>query len=284
MPLFFVEYRVPELPEVETMVRDLRTRLVGQTIESVEASFRGSIVWPSFDEFEAGVTGRRIEGVERRGKYAQLLLDTEDLLVVHRGMTGSLLLRTPADPMELHVRLLFRLSGGKQLRFNDPRKFGKVLLLGSADMDRPAPWARMGPEPLGSEFSLAGFGRALQRRTALIKPLLLGQQVVAGLGNIYVDEALHRAGIHPERRAYTLRPAEVKRLHNAIRDTLGAAVDGRGTTFSNYTDIEGRAGRYQQALQVFHRTGQPCPRCGTTIRRLVVAGRGTHICPHCQKA
>lgn len=274
---------MPELPEVETMVRDLAPRLVGHSITRLDASFPGSVVYPTYEEFEQRVVGQEIAGVSRRGKYAIFSLASSDALIIHRGMTGSLLLRSPSDPLEPYVRLLFELDNGSQLRFNDPRKFGKVFVMDAAGADRPMPWAQMGPEPLNGAFTLKTFRSSLQGRTGLIKPLLLNQRLVAGLGNIYVDEALYLARIHPQRAADTLKPAEIKRLHAAIRAVLAAAVEERGTTFSNYTDIEGRAGSYQQSLLVFQKAGAPCARCGTEIVRRVVGGRGTHICPKCQK-
>ena len=265
------------------MVRDLQPRLLGRTVARVEAPWPGSVVWPSFDEFVRRLTGREIRGVSRRGKYALVALDSRDTLIVHRGMTGSLLLRERDDPMEAHVRLRLELDDGGEVRFNDPRKFGKVFLMEAGGTERPLPWSRMGPEPLNGHFSPASLKDALRGRKGLIKPLLLNQRIVAGLGNIYVDEALYRARIHPLKRAGALTPPEVARLHGAIRDVLTEAVEGRGTTFSSYTDIEGRAGNFQRSLQVFHRAGEACPRCGQTIRRLVVGGRGTHICPGCQE-
>jgi formamidopyrimidine-DNA glycosylase len=150
--------------------------------------------------------------------------------------------------------------------------------------ERPLPWSHFGPEPLNGTFTVPAFRKTLQGRTAPIKPLLLSQRIVAGLGNIYVDEALFLARIHPERPAGTLTPAEVKRLHAAIQTVLASAIERRGTTFSNYTDIEGRAGGYQEALQVFRKDGAPCPRCGRPLTRTVLQGRGTHFCPKCQKA
>lgn len=275
---------MPELPEVETMVRDLTQRVVGRTITGANVALPRSIVWPGVVEFQDRVTGQRIETITRRGKYAIFALASGDALIIHRGMSGSLLLCSPQDPLESHVRLTLRLDDGSELRFNDPRTFGKVFIMNAAGAERPLPWTGMGPEPLAGDFTVAALQERLRGRKALLKPLLLNQQIVAGLGNIYVDEALFRAQLHPQRRAHTLTEPEIARLHAAIGEVLRAAVDGRGTTFSNYTDINGRRGAYQSALQVYHRAGEPCPRCGTPIERSVVGGRGTHFCPHCQKA
>lgn len=275
---------MPELPEVETMVRDLRTRVIGRSITEVDAAFPGIVIYPDFPEFVERVQGRWIEDISRRGKYAILSLSSGDVLIIHRGMTGSLLHRGPGHPADPYVRIAFTLDDGSSLRLQDPRKFGRVLVMDRTGSERPLPWARMGPEPLDGGFTLAGLRTALERRTALIKPLLLNQQVVAGLGNIYVDETLYLARIHPERRANTLSKAETARLYSAIREVLASAVEGRGTTFSSYADVDGRAGGFQEALQVFRREGVACPRCGTPIERRVVGGRGTHFCPRCQRA
>ncbi len=274
---------MPELPEVETMVRDLRMRVPGRTIVDVEASFEGAVVWPSYAEFRDRARGRQIVGLGRRGKFASLELESGDALIVHRGMTGSLLLRRSQDEMEPYVRLILRLDDGSELRFTDPRKFGKLYIMHSSGDERPLPWTHMGPEPLNGAFSAKSFAASLAGRTGLIKPLLLNQRLVVGLGNIYVDEALHLARIHPERRASSLTPAEIRRLYTAIREVLSAAIEGRGTTFNSYMDIEGRPGEYKKELRVFGRTGAACPRCGTTVVKFVVGGRGTHICPRCQK-
>lgn len=275
---------MPELPEVETMVRDLTPRVVGRRIIGVDAPYRGGIVWPpQYEDFEQRVCWQPITGISRRGKYASFHLQSGDLLIVHRGMTGSVLHRDAADPMERFVRILFRLDDGTELRLDDPRKFGKVWVMDAQGEERPLPWAGMGPEPTNGAFTLKTLDAALAGRTALIKPLLLNQQIVAGLGNIYVDEALHGAGIHPERRANTLTAAEKRRLHAAIIRVLEAAIRRRGTTFSSYADIDGRAGGFQDELRVFRKAGTPCPRCGAPIERLVVGGRGTHICPRCQR-
>jgi formamidopyrimidine-DNA glycosylase len=274
---------MPELPEVETMVRDLAARVTHRTIVAVHAPFPGIVAYPDFHEFVQRVEGQEIVALSRRAKYAVLTLASDDLLIVHRGMTGSLLLRRPEDPMESHVRVLFQLDDGSELRFNDPRKFGKVYVISASGEERPFPWTHMGPEPLDEAFTSAILQEALRGRTGLIKPLLLNQRLVAGLGNIYVDEALHLARIHPERRANTLTRAEIKRLHAAISSVLHDAVEGRGTTFSSYMDIEGRAGLYQNWLRVFGKQGSACPACGREIVKFVVGGRGTHICPRCQR-
>lgn len=273
---------MPELPEVETMVRDLAGRVVGRTIVGVDAPFTGTIRYPGFSEFVDRVTGRTITSIWRRGKYAVFELNSGDALILHRGMTGSILLRPDDAPLEPYVRLIFRLDDGDQLRFDDMRKFGKAFVMRSDGSERPMPWARMGPEPLSPQFTEDALAKALRRRTAAIKSLLLNQEIVAGLGNIYVDESLFRAGIHPLRPAAGLSPAEVGRLHAAITSTLASAVHGRGTTFSSYRDIEGREGRFQTALSVFRKSGEPCPTCETPIERIVVGGRGTHFCPACQ--
>jgi formamidopyrimidine-DNA glycosylase len=275
---------MPELPEVETMVRDLASQILGLEIVGVELPFPGELKYPDPVEFADRVVGRSILQTSRRGKYAVFRLDSPDVLIVHRGMSGSLFLRNAGEPMESHVRVLFRLEDGRELRFNDPRKFGSVHLMEGSGSERPLPWERMGPEPLDGEFIAAQFRRDLAQRKALIKPLLLNQSFLAGLGNIYVDEALHAARIHPLRRANTLSKSEANRLQAAIREVLAAAIEGRGTTFSSYRDYEGRAGGFQRRLRVFGRTGEACPRCGTAIIKLVVGGRGTHVCPRCQKA
>jgi formamidopyrimidine-DNA glycosylase len=275
---------MPEMPEVETMVRDLSSRVTGRTVAAVRAPFRGSVIYPDYEEFERRVSGQTIVSIGRRGKFALLSLSSGDLLIIHRGMTGSLLLRAADAPPEPHARLVFVLDNGEELRFTDPRKFGKIYVMDPTGAERVLPWEHFGPEPLNGDFTVASFRRSLRGRTAPIKPLLLGQRIVAGLGNIYVDEALFLARIHPERPAGSLTLPEIKRLYVAIRTVLASAIERRGTTFNNYTDIEGRSGAYQDALQVFHRGGEPCPRCGRPLTRTVLQGRGTHFCPKCQRA
>lgn len=274
---------MPELPEVETMVRDLQTRVVGRTISSVEAPFAGTVRFPDYPEFKERVEGRTITSISRRGKYAIFSLDSGDALIIHRGMTGSVLLRSTVEPLEPYVRLIFRLDNGTELRFDDPRKFGKAFIMNASGEEHPMPWERMGPEPLSADFTPEYLASVLRNRKAPIKPLLLNQEIVAGLGNIYVDESLFLARIHPLRPAGSLSIDDVTRLYRAIREVLDRAVHSRGTTFSSYRDIEGRQGSYQDTLSVFRKEGEPCPTCGTNIERIVVGGRGTHFCPSCQE-
>jgi len=274
---------MPELPEVETMVRDLRPRLSGRRIVEVDAPFAGSISWPTLAVFRKRACGAHILDIRRRGKYALFDLESQDVLAVHRGMTGSLLLRRPSDPMERHVRVILHFDNDRSLRFNDARKFGSLSITKGSGEERTLPWDRLGLEPLGEDFDVERFRNGLKGRKAPIKSLLLRQDVVAGLGNIYVDEALHLARVHPQRQSRTLTRQEVGRLQAAIREVLEAGVEGRGTTFSSYIDIEGRAGTNQHSLRVFRKSGSPCPACATVIQRIVVGGRGTHICRECQR-
>jgi formamidopyrimidine-DNA glycosylase len=211
--------------------------------------------------------------VGRRGKYIVFTLN-DDVLLVHLKMTGSLDVFPADQALDIHDRVIFDLDNGEQLRFHDPRKFGRVYLVSDpADVTGP-----LGPEPLTDEFTRDLLAERLKGRRGRLKPLLLNQTFVAGLGNIYTDEALYQAGLHPLRAADTLTPDELDRLYTAIRDVLAQGVANRGTNLDwAYTQ-----GENQHALRVFHRHGQPCERCGTLIERIVVGQRGTHFCPNCQ--
>lgn len=260
---------MPELPEVETIKRDLEPSVRGQRILRVEAKPD-----PRYRELEHAV-GKRIEAVRRRGKY--LLFDLgETELVIHLGMTGRLGFAPELPPLG-HLRVNFRLEEG-WLYFNDPRRFGKVFLVPKGEYASMPTLAEMGPEPF-ENFSFEPFFEQV-RKVSSIKPALLSQRIVAGLGNIYVDEALFLAGIHPERGK--LEREEAERLFRAIPDVLALAIERRGTTLRDYRDGRGQYGTNQDFLRVFDRTGEPCPRCGTAIEKKWVGGRGTHYCPHCQ--
>ncbi|MEE9615735.1 MAG: DNA-formamidopyrimidine glycosylase [Anaerolineae bacterium] len=271
---------MPELPEVETVARGLRASLVGHTITGVEVRWARSIIPSSPTVFARRLTGQTVTGVGRRGKWVVITLSGGDTLLAHLRMTGQLVLGPGDFPGDRHVRVLFFLDDGWCLRFSDTRKFGRLHLI-----DDPAGvLGGLGPEPLADDFTAARLREMLARRRGRIKPLLLNQRFLAGLGNIYTDEALWRARIHPLRQANSLTPTDVRRLHRAIRAVLRAAIAAGGTTLpdATYQQADGRSGEFADRLAVYGRAGQSCPRCGTTIERFRVSQRGTHFCPRCQ--
>lgn len=262
---------MPELPEVETVVRTLAPHLPGRRI--LDAEFRSRFVTPgSFDELRGRVMGRTILRIERRGKFIVLTLD-EGVLAIHLGMTGKLLLDAPRTA---HTHAVFTLEDGLLL-YDDIRQFGRIEWSPAL----PPRIARLGPEPL--EVSFEDFYRALHRRKTRVKPLLLNQTFLRGLGNIYVDEILFRAGIHPNASAARLSVRRAQALHEAMRDVLRLAIEHRGSSISDYVDAEGNRGRFQLLHQVYGKEGEPCPRCGAALRRIVVGQRGTHFCAACQR-
>jgi formamidopyrimidine-DNA glycosylase len=270
---------MPELPEVETVARGLREPLVGRTILGVMVHWPRTIAYPSLDEFRAQVAGRQVRSVGRRGKYVVIGLD-RGYLLIHLKMSGRLRVVPKKEPPDKHTHTLFDLDDGRQLRFQDTRKFGRVYLVDEAELVT----AELGPEPLADDFSLDEFRRMLAGRSGRLKPLLLNQQFLAGLGNIYADEALFAARLHPLRKADSLTDEEQEHLYEAIRTVLGLAVANRGTTLDDqgYTDANGQAGANQGRIAVYGRTGQPCGECDTPIKRIVLGGRSTHFCPQCQ--
>jgi formamidopyrimidine-DNA glycosylase len=273
---------MPELPEVETVRRSLLDKIVGRHIFSLRlADFPGVLGSDRVEDVLARVENRRVAGIRRRAKYLILDLDDGTAIVVHLRMTGTLSAVPRDEPPLRFERLAIELEGGLDLRFADQRKFGRVLHVQDDELARLD--QRLGREPLESEFSAAWLQERLQRRPGKIKAVLLDQGLIGGLGNIYVDESLFRAGIHPERRANTLAPDEIRRLHRAIREVLRAAVAGQGTTFASFADAEGNPGRYGRRLRVYGRGGKgPCPKCGTPLERTLIGGRGTSVCPVCQ--
>jgi formamidopyrimidine-DNA glycosylase len=272
---------LPELPEVETIARELRVCLVGRTITGAEVRWERSIATPSSAEFKQQIIGRTVQAVGRRGKFLLLHLSGGATLLVHLRMSGQLLLAPCASPPEKHVRMIFALDDGSALRFQDQRKFGRMWLV----RDSQVVLGGLGPEPLANGFTLDDFIHLISRRSGMLKPLLLNQSFLAGLGNIYADEALFQARVHPRRKANSLNEAEIARLYHAIRRVLGEAISGQGTTFDGvYQRVDGASGNFQGSLLVYGRAGEPCRECGTPIERIVLGGRGTHFCPHCQPA
>ncbi|MYC54632.1 MAG: bifunctional DNA-formamidopyrimidine glycosylase/DNA-(apurinic or apyrimidinic site) lyase [Chloroflexi bacterium] len=270
---------MPELPEVETVVRGLREPLVGRRILAMWQDWRRSIHSPAPDEFAARVAGQVVRRLGRRGKYILIQLD-HDTLAVHLKMTGRLYVaatdaRHVADRW-VHVR--FDLDAGWQLRFSDARKFGRVYLTD----DVAALLGHLGPEPLGDKFTIAGFCEGLRGRRLSIKARLLQQEFVAGVGNIYADEALFRAGIHPARPARSLTDDEAARLHDALRRALQKGIEHEGASINWYRKPDGGKGNSQHHFFVYGRPEQPCRTCGAPINKIRLAQRGTHFCPVCQ--
>lgn len=274
---------MPELPEVETVVRDLcAARLAGRRITGVRVRWPATIADTSPEGFKRLLIGRTIRAIRRRAKFILWELDQGWLLAVHLRMTGRFEVVADHRAPGKHVHVVLMLDDGRRLWFHDTRKFGRFYLL-----QDPAPLlARLGPEPLAANFTARRLAEALAGRRRAIKPLLLDQRVVAGLGNIYVDETLWAARIHPLQPAHTLSPAQIGALHRAMRRVLRQGVRNAGTTLgsgqTNFHSPVGGAGRNADQLKVFRRTGRPCPRCGKAIERIQVAQRSTHLCGRCQ--
>jgi formamidopyrimidine-DNA glycosylase len=275
---------MPELPEVETVARDLRRHLLpagqgnGPEIVGADVSWARTLRDGTAEDFAVGVRGRTIEGVGRRGKQLVVDLSGGAFLTIHLKMTGQLFVVRSDTPVDPYVRLVLRLDGGRDLRFRDIRKFGRVGLY-LADQD---PFDEVGPEPLDPAFTVREFRKRLRDRRARLKPLLVDQAFLAGVGNIYADEALWRARLHPLRSARSLRPPDERRLYRDLRAVLAEAVERRGSSIDDYTAPDGD-GEMQERLDVYQRTGEPCRRCGRPIRRIVIGIRSTHFCSFCQR-
>ena len=274
---------MPELPEVQTIVNDLvDAGLVGRRIRAVVVRWPGVIDGVSAAAFRRRVAGNRIQAIHRRAKFIVWRLEDASHVLMHLRMTGRLHFARPGSRYAKHEHIAFRLDDGRQLRFQDTRKFGRFYL----PADPGAVLARLGPEPLDPGFSARRLAQRFQGRRRMLKPLLLDQHFIAGLGNIYVDEALWDAGLHPQRTADTLQFDDIRRLHRAIRKALRKGLKNMGTTLgtgeTTFYSLARNRGRNRDALNVFRRTGAPCPRCRRPVERLVVGQRSTHICPACQ--
>lgn len=274
---------MPELPEVQTIVNDLNASgIPGRSIVGTEVFWPRIIALSSPGEFGKRIQDQRIIAIRRRAKYIVFEL-SEDYLLVHLRMTGRFNLCQAHSESGKHEHVILRLDDARELRYHDPRKFGRFFLV----EDPKEILASLGPEPLNDDFTPDVFKSALQMRCRQLKPLLLDQSFLAGLGNIYTDEALFEARLHPRRMASDLSQPEIERLYHAIRQVLRQGVQNYGTTLGlgtgNFRSND-RQGRNRERLLVFHKTGQPCPRCGTPIERIIVGQRSSHFCPRCQKA
>lgn len=275
---------MPELPEVETVRRSLADVLPGRRVTAVDLRHPGVIHYPEPETFVRELPGHTFGAVGRRGKYLLLELTPGPLtLIVHLRMTGQLLYVPAATAPEKHTHAVIALDTDYALHYKDMRRFGGFCLSGPDRDGWPAGLRTLGPEPDDPAFTPAALAKALHGRTAPIKALLLDQRIVAGLGNIYADESLFRAGIRPDRAGGSLTEAEIERLHEAIGDVIEHALSLGGTSFYSYIDAAGKRGEFLEYLNVYGRTGQPCPGCGEPVQRQVTAGRGTHYCGRCQQ-
>lgn len=274
---------MPELPEVETIRRDLADEVEGRSVRSTRVHQPDILMNLSSPEaFRRELVGRSVRSLDRRAKYLLFRLDDDRVLQVQLRMTGRFALgRARPDPGEYgHIAAELELDDGRTLWYDDVRRLGGFRLLGAGAWERES--GRLGPEPLSGSWSPDDLAVSLSGRRAPVKNLLLDQELLAGVGNIYASEALHEARLDPRRPGGELGDGEVERLHGALRTVLREALDHAGTTFRDYRALDGRSGRFQERLAVYGREGRPCRRCGTEIRREVLAGRSTFFCPACQ--
>jgi formamidopyrimidine-DNA glycosylase len=269
---------MPELPEVETIVRALRQPLLGRAIVRVRSDWPRHIGDPGLAELKKRIGGLRIEAINRRGKYLVFDLGESEHLIIHLKMSGQLMVASSGSPADKHVHTVFTLDSGDELRFRDIRKFGRVYLV----RDPEAILGKLGPEPLLSSFSAEILYQGLQKRKRLLKPLLLDQTFVAGIGNIYADEALYYAGLHPKRYSHTLTGSEANALYAGIKQALELGIARDGASIDNYRKPDGSQGEMQEVLVAYGRAGEQCYRCGGKVVRMVLGGRSTHYCPDCQ--
>lgn len=271
---------MPELPEVENIVRDLQPKLCGKLIKEVEVVHHGIIAGQK-NSFSRLLRNKKIKGLSRKGKCIVFDLSNGYELSIHLGMTGQLLYRQKGRAIDRHIRMIFYLNDNlHELRFADMRRFGWVSLRKPGE-NKNTYLDNLGPDALA--LDLKGFKTCLSNRTGTVKGLLLNQHIISGLGNIYTDESLYRAGIHPQKKVSTFTEQEIKRLHKVIRQVLEKAIVCGGSTVSAYRLPDGKKGEFQRQHKVYQRQGRSCPQCKTPIVRIRVAGRGTYFCPKCQK-
>ena len=277
-----INIRMPELPEVETIKEDLRELVVGSTIERAEVLDPSLVEQPSIEEFDQRLEGARITGARRRAKHLIVQLGSGDSLVFQLKIGGQLLLVPPVTEPRTALMLVLYLDGGRRLFLRDQTGFTRARLLDEKELEERL--SSLGPEPFSGEFTVGYLREKIGSRRAQIKPLILDQKVVSGVGNIYADEILFDARLHPRRKANTLSEGEWAALHAAIKENLAAGIEHRGTTVRLYRDVLDRPGEHQDYLRVFEKHGEPCPEgCGGEVVRERVVGRPTHYCPGCQK-
>jgi formamidopyrimidine-DNA glycosylase len=273
---------MPELPEVETVRRTLLQLVKNKTIADVDVGWPKMIKEPDdVERFVQLLKGQTIEDIGRRGKFLLFVLN-DYVLVSHLRMEGRYGLYQPTDEKTKHTHVVFSFTDGSELRYADVRKFGTMHLFAKGAEHVAMPLAQLGVEPFSEQFTVELLEQAYAKTTRAIKTALLDQKTVVGLGNIYVDEALFRSGIHPERKASSLSKEEYQNLHKEIKRTLKEAIEAGGSSIKSYVNGQGEIGMFQQQLHVYGRKQQPCHHCDTAIEKIVVGGRGTHYCPNCQ--
>ncbi|TVY06928.1 DNA-formamidopyrimidine glycosylase [Paenibacillus cremeus] len=273
---------MPELPEVETVRRTLNQLVIGKTVDRVSVHLKRIIQKPDDTEaFALLLEGETLQMVERRGKFLRFMFD-HYTMVSHLRMEGRYGVYKDDEPMEPHTHVVFHFTDGTELRYKDVRQFGTMHIFPKDQDLTEKPLAKLGLEPLDEAFTFEAFREKLGSKTTKIKPLLLNQEYIVGIGNIYVDESLFLAGIHPEREANTLTKPELVKLYEAIVATLNEAVAAGGSSVKSYVNGQGEIGMFQHQLRVYGRKGEACPTCGHEIEKTVVGGRGTHFCPKCQ--
>lgn len=282
---------MPELPEVETIARGLHQRVVGDVVEDVWLGEKPEPLKSSAKEIASVLERSRIAAVRRVGKHIVFDLErpnrngrkssaVKGQWIVHLGMTGRLLIASPEVEMAKHTHAVLKLASGRELRFVDPRRFGRLAVV-RMESKSAAGFAAPGDEPLDSQSER--FLTLFRHRKTPIKSALLNQKLLSGVGNIYADESLFRAGIRPRRRAASLTRAQLNKLHHAVQEVLREAIQLGGSSVSDYVDAEGREGFFQLQHRVYGREGEPCLVCGAAVKRVIIAGRSSHYCPHCQK-
>lgn len=269
---------MPELPEVETIKNELMPHIVGRELTGVTLFWNRIVRQPSVADFRSRLIGQKITGLVRHGKYLIVSLTSDDLLIIHLKMSGSLLTSRDSSEPPKYTRAIIHLDKGNSIFFRDPRKFGAMWLVG----DKNTIVGKLGPEPLEADFTPQVLAQCLKNRTAPIKALLFDQSFVAGIGNMYADEALFAARIHPLRPGGSLSRDEIEQLHHAIQQVLWSAIGNKGASVLNYFRPGGELGTAHFQFKVAHRGNMPCPNCGTSIQRIPVRNRGTYFCPKCQ--
>ena len=274
---------MPELPEVETIKRNMESLISGLTFKSINLIMPKVIRTPESQEFIENLCGKKVKKIGRRGKYLIIYLSDHFILVIHLRMTGKLIYEPPGTLPAKHTHVIFKFDNDCELHYSDIRQFGRMALMEADRMDTWPGLKNLGVEPLSEVFTRDFLKKELKRRRTKIKPLLLDQTFIAGLGNIYTDEALHRARINPEKSGSNLDSREVARLYLAIKEVLEQGIANRGTTLRDYVDGTGQSGLNQLSLKVYGREGDPCSICGQIIERMRLGGRSTYYCPKCQK-